>query len=341
MEKIENLNLIALRKYACAKVSGQKDWFLKCVECPTLDSCKVGLRARDIVDSATAPMAEPSAFVDRADPNRFAEAAKHPEPAKWLFEQGYYDKQWRANDAWKKWLNTHNENKDEPAGNGPKLRKKARERVQSMLSDNPNEKELLARILKATPTVTASSVSSRLYQWIREYSDILGEYPQANSLCRMLNRYAKKRKTAREAYDDMFGRENPEPAEDEVSVEDFLQEQEATVSGADYDGDAVVMVPEPELPEPATDEAFVPTLGDKLDKVAEEAHVEIQPTPGQIVLQHMFGLKRIQLKERLLGIQKEFEKLDAERADILSDIEALDKTAEMFGMKPVKKEVMA
>ena len=55
MDKIENLNLIALRKYACAKVNGQKEWYLKCLECPTIESCKIGMRARDVLDTQTKP----------------------------------------------------------------------------------------------------------------------------------------------------------------------------------------------------------------------------------------------------------------------------------------------
>lgn len=309
MDKIENLNLVALRSYACAKVNGQKDWYLKCLECPELADCKVGQRAHDILENETTP-------AKTATSERFLEAAKHPDPAKWLYENGYYDKQWRANDAWKQHLVRTNGDVPKYAGEkyntGPLLRERAINRIKSLMSDNPDEKELFARILKEKPELTSSSVNSRLYQWAREYPDIIEKYPQVNSLCRMINRFAKNKKPAKEAYDALFGAD-AEPEEDEVSIEDFLNETTT----------------EPEQPEPIKDEQ---------EPDPEQSSGDISPSPEQLVLQKEFTRKRVDLKFGLAHIQQAFEALDKERADILSKLEALDKTAELFGMRPIKKE---
>ena len=54
-EKIENLNLVALRKYACPKINKQKDWYLKCVDCKGLNGCPAGKRALEIMETQTKP----------------------------------------------------------------------------------------------------------------------------------------------------------------------------------------------------------------------------------------------------------------------------------------------
>lgn len=316
MDKIENLNLIALRKYACPKINSQKDWYLKCVECDYLNDCKVGKRAVEIIESETKPLTEPE-VPEKNNHDRFIEAAKQPDPAKWLFENGYYSKRWRANDAWKKWVSHHGGTIPEPRdgrggnNNGPLLREKARERVRELIAGNPDEKEMLERILEKSPNLTASSVSSRLYTWLRDYSDILGDYPPVHSLSKKMSAFAKKKKTAKEAYDSMFGNDQPAEKEDEVSLEDFLKETE-------------------EPSEPATDEEPAPVSGDK----SEEAPAEVTPTPEQLVIQKQFGLKKQILRKRIGYLQDEISKLTDEAAKIQAQMDILDAAAELFGMRP-------
>ena len=52
-EKIKHMNLITLRKYACGKVSGSNEWYLKCLDCPSIDDCQVGTRAKVILEAKT------------------------------------------------------------------------------------------------------------------------------------------------------------------------------------------------------------------------------------------------------------------------------------------------
>lgn len=314
MDKIENLNLVALRSYACAKVNGQKDWYLKCLECPQLADCKVGQRAHDILENETTPVSE------KPNPNkysteRFIEASKHPEPAKWLYENGYYDKRWRANAAWKKWSESHPDNGmlDPRKRSAMTKSVNTKNHIHELINANSDEKTLLSSILaESAPKIQASSIISRLYDWIKKYPDIFEGNQVVKSLCSMMGPYGKKGRPAQEAYDDLFGTD-AEPEEDEVSIEDFLKETTT----------------EPEPPEPAKDEPKPdpkPSSGD------------ITPSPEQLVLQKEFTRKRVELRFRLERIQQAFEALDGERTDILAKLEALDKTAELFGMRAIRKE---
>ena len=53
VEKIKHMNLITLRKYACGKVSGSSEWYLKCLDCPSIDDCQVGTRAKSLLEAKT------------------------------------------------------------------------------------------------------------------------------------------------------------------------------------------------------------------------------------------------------------------------------------------------
>ena len=55
-EKIENLNLVALRKYACPKIMNEKEWYMKCMDCPTISMCKTGERVKELLEKETAPV---------------------------------------------------------------------------------------------------------------------------------------------------------------------------------------------------------------------------------------------------------------------------------------------
>ena len=53
-EKIENLSLIDLKKYACPKHQHKNEWYWECLnDCPGFATCKVGHRVSAILDAAT------------------------------------------------------------------------------------------------------------------------------------------------------------------------------------------------------------------------------------------------------------------------------------------------
>lgn len=89
-EKIEDLNLIALRKYACPKVSSQKDWYMNCLECK--GGCSVGKRVADILDKETEPL-----------DSIFEKAIKERDPINWLLQKGYYTSKGSAINNLNRW----------------------------------------------------------------------------------------------------------------------------------------------------------------------------------------------------------------------------------------------
>ena len=55
-ERISEMeDLHDLRKYACSKVQYLKDWWMKCVDCPSLLTCTTGKRAVKLAEMCTAP----------------------------------------------------------------------------------------------------------------------------------------------------------------------------------------------------------------------------------------------------------------------------------------------
>lgn len=77
---IDEMNLVALRKFACVKVNYMKDWYLKCIECQSSDDCKVGKRAIALLEKQTgsAPVGQKAAVAARIEKTR--------EKARLLFE---------------------------------------------------------------------------------------------------------------------------------------------------------------------------------------------------------------------------------------------------------------
>ena len=361
-EKIENLNLIALRKYACAKINSQKDWYLKCVECPGLDSCRAGKRAVEIIENDTKPSEKkiPESSV------KFVEALKHPDPAQWLFDNGYYDKKWRANDALKKWRKNHENLEDFIDGfkrAGITKAENAKARIEKFFEGCNSEEELLKRFMADTPDSLTSAVISRIYDWQKKYPKLIGKHPECKSLMRkMYSAQAKgesgykKGVSLQEVYNKYFG----EADEEEVSVEDFLSEMEnepATDTVEipvdnflkdheihDPDGNVLTTVEakevlkqkEKELNEKllhqegnmTKSEALAVVFGDK----SEDGLSENSDT--QIMLLQVFGRKKQELRRRFAMIDAQVQTLIAEKKIVQEQMDLLDKTAELFGMRP-------
>lgn len=357
-EKIENLNLIALRKYACAKINSQKDWYLKCVECPGLDSCRAGKRAVEIIENDTKPSEKkiPESSV------RFVEALKHPDPAQWLFDNGYYDKKWRANDALKKWRKNHESLEDFIDGfkrAGMTKAEHAKARIEKFFEGCDSEEELLKRFMADTPDSLTSAVISRIYDWQKKYPKLIGKHPECKSLMRKM--YSAQEKgvsgykkgiSLQEVYNKCFGKTD----EEEVSVEDFLSEMEnepatdVTEIPVDdflkdheiHDPEGNVLSPEEakavlekkqqeldeKLLQDGRETLFVPPFGDKPEERL------VSPSAAQLVLQSEFGRKKQELRRRLTLIDEQILKLTADKKTISEQMDSLDKAAELFGMRP-------
>ena len=98
-EKIEELGLEDLKKYACPKNQHKKEWYLDCLDdCPGFATCKVGHRVMAILDSSTRheekpekkhmTIAEYQALRAERSKEDCKTAIASGDPYKWLLEHG-------------------------------------------------------------------------------------------------------------------------------------------------------------------------------------------------------------------------------------------------------------
>lgn len=301
-EKINNLNLVSLRKYACAKVSGEKEWFMKCVDC---GNCSVGKRVLEIMEGETSPSQD---LVSTSVDARIEEALAHTNPAHWLVDEGYYSTIESAKAQIRKYHNRHNNGAN--LGVSPQSAatiRKARENIVAIFEKSSTLDEAITNFFRREkPNTKAYSVFTKAYRWCRLYPDLVEKYPLMRDLAKYLNE--KSDSMAGKTVGDVISELNLQ--EDEVSVEDFLSETEADIPEE----------PVKEVPKPATDET--------------QAHVD--PSASQELLRYEFGKKRLEFLGRLKKLEEAKKLIDEEAEDLKRQIGLLDQTAEMFGMKAVR-----
>lgn len=345
-EKIENLNLVALRKYACNKINNQKDWYLRCLECQGLDSCSAGKRAVEIIEKETSPKEKK----ERPNPlgEKFKEALTHDDPAGWLYRNGYFDKRWRANDAIKKYCANHSIAKkttsEVTATAVEKRMKAAKEHAFEIIDGSNSEEEILRKIIKNNPNTKSSGIYGKLYDWCRKYD--LKNKDQAMSLARKLCNLAKRddsgqRKglSIQEAYEALFA-ENEESAdeEDNVSIADFLKESssgdnnEGNCSPSSEENEAAVNTDSTVIIKQKEDNAeIVKNLIMEENKKTAEAINTAEN--NQKILQTEFGKKKQELRRRFEFVGEQINKLQFLKDDLKKRIDILDQAAELFGMR--------
>ena len=329
-EKIEELNLIALRKYACAKVNNQKEWYLRCLECPSIEDCSCGKRVRDILETQTKPESQIEKFENRMEKtvdHRIEEALTRPYPAQWLVAQGYYSTLESAKSQIRKYNTRHGTFGTSPAATATIQR--CRDMIEKIFGDTNDMDVIVDRFFRSSrPNSKVNSIFSTVYRWRRSYPDLVEKYPMISDLAQVLNnrKYTLFPGTVKEYLEEM--EMNNKHEEDEVSIEDFLnetEEQTAVDYSSNPDGELV------EIPKPAK-ETKDPIL-------RAETTPAVKPfSDNQLVLQKEFGRKRLEIRKRLHYIQTQFESLDKERVELLCKLESLDKAAELFGMRPVTVE---
>lgn len=240
------LNLVALRKFACENVRNNKDWFLKCLDCEKLPICGTGKRARDILETNTVPKGAEKIEVDsfqkrlkelekelkdRPDSARYFEAFKTDDPVQYFVDKGYYTQKWRCRDMLKKWLGRHNIPYD-PAilggavpgkvSVGEVLRTSAHDSLLDIFGDAKTIKELEERYIAAKGKLPHFTL---VYKWARLYPDIGEKYP-IKEWGRKLNADCNEEKDENEMTELDIDKETQSTDDDEISVEDFLSETE-------------------------------------------------------------------------------------------------------------------
>ena len=298
-EKIEDLNLIALRKYACPKVSGQTEWYLKCLECPGLEDCACGRRVRDILEDQTAP--NPSLSWEE----RVEEAFKRGNPAQWLVNQGYYS----SIESAKAQIRKYNQ-KYGLAGVTPQSRatvERTMDRLRRIFDGADTMEEILTRYFENIRQESkVSSLFSAVYRWCRTYPEMAKKYPLMRELALMLDGEPYKTfsgtvaeyRAAMKGDSAMQNNEN-----DQVSIDDFLKETAAEL----------------------TRKESAPVMAEPVLKA--EAPAKADPPAGQEAVRSEFQKKKTEYLRKLAEVE-------ALRAELTRKIKLLDETAALFGLRP-------
>lgn len=355
-EKIENLNLIALRKYACPKISNQKDWYLKCVDCKGLNGCPAGKRALEIIETETKPqeMTKPmfdkytqavfDAFRDKQGSKKYVEALEKggSDPVEYLVSNGYFTVRWRARDMLTKWLDSHNiprslvpkekdVEKKESAKNASESKTYlTRAKIEQLFSGTVNNMERARRLLDAEENKSRNghAFSQRCRGWGNRYSDLDKKF-DFFGLSKIFGCEKYRNMAVAQIMEDLFPAEKQEADEDEVSIEDFLNEGPGDIQAeAEEPEPAPEKEPEPEKPAEEK-KPIEPVLKAVTDAVeAENSRIDI--------LRLEFGMKRVQLKKEIVRLGVEIAEIAKKREDLVAQIQTLDSAAELFGLRATK-----
>jgi len=200
IQKIQNCNLISLRKYACIECNHTNEWYLKCIDCIKKNTCEVGKRANDILNQETEPVkSQIDKFNERAGrmtkdiPKEPIKEKKHIGRNKVLF---------------------------------------LFEGTEAM---TPAER-LEIYYQKEDPNKTINSLRVNMYDWGNRYPDLNKKYdllnvyaliPAGKAIRKMkLGDYLKNRSKEETPMEPEEVKQDIQEADDEVSIEDFLNEQE-------------------------------------------------------------------------------------------------------------------
>lgn len=394
-EKIEDLNLIALRKYACPKINAQKDWYLKCMECQGLESCRVGKRAIDIIESETKPKTQIEKFdermlkkIEQEKRNSrnavYFDALHTKDPVGYFMEKGVYDKRSKCAAKLKEFLLRNGlpeeilRYKANPVGvtNASDKTKVVHERLVSILEGTSGIEESIYRVLKyeaENGNATGNSISTKFYNYALKHSDLDKKY-DFRAIARQFAGVDNVKLTAGELLVKFYPFGFSKPAtdgdiqEDEISLEDFLKENEVvTPEGSTMTTGEAKALLEKKLNEqdqtkkkgiladfadnpdrPAPHVKTMPFTQEEAKKLLEErsnpnapketrltvvGQEKVIPTNAQLVLRQEFSRKKQELRKRIDYIREQINHLLKVQEELADQMEMLDKTAELFGMK--------
>ena len=191
-DKIENLSLYDLRKYACPKVSGSNEWYVRCELCPGLEGCKVGTRALNILKE-DAKLTDTNNASERIEEN----------------------------------VDISNEQKaNNPAHTNNVRTIKARATIKEIF-EGKTINESVKAMAELTPNITGHGAASKIYLWAKMYKDLYEKYPQMIDVAKKFDQRAgNKFKVSDIAKNICQEQEKVNTADDEISVNDVLKEIE-------------------------------------------------------------------------------------------------------------------
>lgn len=324
---LKDLNLVALRKFACPSANKTNEWYLKCVDCNERTTCLAGRRVNEIMENMTKPeKSQIQKFEERAAKkekltaeDRFQEAMKHEDPFKWLVENGHYKNRDSAQSTMTAWAKKNGVDISRfKKKNGSWMVDKIRSRLVNAFDGAPESNKMEWVLKKLYPDdVMITSASMWLYTSARKYPDLSEKYG-VSDIAKEFYHYTNLHKELKKVSEvlKMLEKERA-PESDEVSLEDFLKEnsvEEPAQHGMSGD--------------PADDKKHAIKM---IDAVKEQQ--EIYKSDQQF-LRVMFGKKRQDLKARIEREKKNLADIQAEIERLRGQIKTLDEAAALFGMAP-------
>lgn len=350
-EKIKDLNLIALRKYACPKIQSQNDWYLKCIECKGLDGCPAGKRAIELIESQTKPeqKSQTEKFNERLQKTlsiaktnsrnkNIIEAIEKggDDPGAYLYNLGGYPSKWRARDTIKQWLKRHGFSITDISGMGDQrhikkaeaLKKaadsrtrKARASIEKLFENTTTKEEKIRVILEneSKDTNTGHTIRNRLYNWSVTYPDLYEKYG-LKEVYKEFSSKMNQRLTVPELKIQLLHEPVITEEDDEISIEDFLAESEAEESNN-------VETPDPEQ-----------TVEEEKEKARNEELNTLVNYSTDILMTEQFTMRINASRKEYREATEQIEKWTAYRNKIERDINTLHAAMELLGLKEEDEE---
>lgn len=362
-EKIKDLNLIALRKYACPKIQSQNDWYLKCIECKGLDGCPAGKRAIELIESQTKPeqksqtekfnerLQKTLAIAKTSSRNKnIIEAIEKggDDPGAYLYNLGGYPSKWRARDTVKQWLKRHGFSITDISGMGDQrhikkveaIKKaadsrtmKARANIEKLFENTTTKEEKIRVILEneTKDTITGHTIRNRLYNWSVTYPDLYEKYG-LKEVYKEFSSKTNQRLTVSGLKIQLLHEpvmtktaESEKEEDDEISIEDFLAESEAEESNN-------VETPATVIPDPEQ------TAEEEKEKARNEELNTLVNYSTDILMTEQFTMRINASRKEYREATEQIEKWTAYRNKIERDINTLHAAMELLGLKEEDEE---
>lgn len=342
----ENMNLIALRKYACVTADKKKnEWYLECVGCEK-KGCAVGKRVAKILEDTTKPAKNQiQKFNERMNKHAQAErrktleeALKHDDPYQWLADQGLYKNRQSAYASARDWtkknapdlvplyLNHPIAERNIKARNSIVTRKKAEafvKRVEQIFDGVAEEDRAMAVLRREDRDRIMHSAASKIYQWKISYPEMNKKYgldDVARKLSNIDTTYDGRNRTVGEILDML---------EKETEMKDLRQ---------DTDGDEVSLVDFLQEVSPETGEAET-----KIRLLPETPKPGAEKADSTEALRRTFSDKKADMMNKKNALKETIRKAEEAIRTLDEQIRTLDQAALIFGMVPKnseKKEVV-
>jgi hypothetical protein len=374
-DKIEEMSLDALKKYACPRYAHQKDWYKNCEGCNGLNLCKTGKRVLELTK------ARPKYYIDKNyehSAQKYIEAISKKDPVGYLLSKGYFEKKWIAQQNLNDWLNSHNipkgvqlSREDFVFGSPPDKTAVAvatrsdlaNQRADKFFSGAKEPIDLIRKAAEEEPGTLAKTIYSRWYGWYTKLPGIHEKYsniaPETYNLVKRLSRNTPEM-TIKELYEKLTAGDTDgdevgaadllqellaenKPATDSKKPKEFVKAYESKAEKAASDTEKAVYneknghwsFEEKPITPKEANEHAVASID--VPKKGDPVATTPIPSEGQLAIQKEFGRKRIELKARINKLDELIALYTKQKNEAMDQIRLLDQTAMLFGMKAIKE----